>query len=59
MMLNAAGFEHVYRAQPADILIPPGSNRNWRWSFFYGVKGNPLRSMSAIDEETPPLKVDA
>jgi len=47
MMLKAAGFDHVYRARPENS---PTRQDVWIWSFFYGVKGDPLRSMSAIDD---------
>jgi hypothetical protein len=51
MMLKAAGFSHVYQARPNNgpVQVRRTRMQDWSWSFFYGVKGEPLRSISAID----------
>jgi len=40
LMLQAAGFDHVYRKMPAES--PKRQDDQWLWSFFYGIKGTPL-----------------
>jgi SAM-dependent methyltransferase len=45
LMLQEAGFDHVYRAMPTDYrrqAACTGSNGEWQWAFFYGVKGDEL-----------------
>lgn len=54
MMLKSAGFDHVYRISPPGS--PKRSNRNWVWSFFYGVKGGPLPSMKPIEADAKPIR---
>jgi SAM-dependent methyltransferase len=51
-MLRAAGFDHVYQAQPKNR--PRRKDHEWVWSFFYGVKGSPLTSLRPISETTVP-----
>lgn len=61
LMLKEAGFDHVYRSMPADYrenVAPTGSNGYWQWSFWYGVKGDPLAetaTLRRVSENDVPL----
>jgi SAM-dependent methyltransferase len=61
LMLQEAGFDHVYRLLPRDyvrFVAPTGSNGEWQWSFFVGLKGQPLPPLPdvhRIDENSAPL----
>ena len=51
LMFKEAGFDHVYRAMPTDYRAnakPTGSDGYWQWSFWYGVKGEPLAETSTL-----------
>lgn len=55
LMLEEAGFDHVYRSYPVDYnrnVAPTGSNGYWQWSFWYGVKGAPLRETATLRRVT-------
>ena len=58
MMLNEAGFNHVYRGMPTPYLAAKfNSHAAWQWAFFYGVKGAPLDVPNVVEIHTgsPPL----
>jgi SAM-dependent methyltransferase len=52
LMLKEAGFDHVYRNMPGDYRRRTagtvGGNGEWQWTFFYGVKGDPLPDMPGV-----------
>jgi 2-polyprenyl-3-methyl-5-hydroxy-6-metoxy-1,4-benzoquinol methylase len=51
MMLRESGFNHVYRGMPRDYYAKKvNSNARWQWSFFYGVKGDPLNENPTLIE---------
>ena len=60
MMLQEAGFHHVYRSMPTRYLPAEigNSDGRWQWAFFYGVKGEPLATskwLVEIKESDRPL----